>query len=192
MNTQVTVTTSLKRMINWLNRNPFFSLIILCLFIFSITSFKTTETIAPTKVGVVDLEFVVAMSKQGLELQQQLENFQRSVQLEAERMNAEAVDIRNKIAEGANSLSQDQLFQLQKDFEDKGIEINRFRDDKQREGQKIQAEGLRQIELAMEPKAKLLIEREGVEILLNHVAGVVVMATENVDLSKKLVDLMNE
>ena len=98
------------------------------------------------KIAVVDLERVVILSPQGKALQSKLEKFQEDVRNEAEGMNKIAQDIRRKVQEGANSLSEDKLAELQRQFEDQSIKIRRFTDEKQREGQKMQQQGLKDIE----------------------------------------------
>ncbi len=81
---------------------------------------------AALKIVVVDLERVVTASKMGQELQGKLEAFQKQIQAEGEQKAASARDIRQRIADGANSLSEEKLNQLQKDLEDASIAMRRF------------------------------------------------------------------
>ncbi len=140
---------------------------------------------------VVDLERVVAQSAAGKALQEQLVKFQEDVKAEGEAKAAAARDIRQRIADGANSLSEDKLNQLQKDYEDATIDIRRFQDDKQREGQKMQTEGLREIEKQLQPVFEKIREEGGYDLILNNVAGVVVMANDKVDITPLVVERLN-
>ncbi len=140
---------------------------------------------------VVDLERVVAQSAAGQALQAQLVKFQEDVKAQGEAKAAAARDIRQRIADGANSLSEDKLNQLQKDYEDATIDIRRFQDDKQREGQKMQTEGLREIEKQLQPVFEKIRDEGGYDLILNNVAGVVVMANDKVDITPLVVERLN-
>lgn len=143
------------------------------------------------KIAVVDLERIVAQSQAGKELQGQLEAFQKTVQGEIERLNAQANDIRKRVAEGGNSLSQDKIAELQKEFEDAQIAARRYRDDKQREGQKLQTEGLQKIEQQLEPVFEQIKTEMQLDLLLNYVPGVVVMASDKVDITDQVIGRVN-
>ncbi len=143
------------------------------------------------KIVVVDLERVVAQSAAGKALQTQLAQFQEETKTQGEAKAAMARDIRQRIADGANSLSEDKLNQLQKDYEDAGIDIRRFQDDKQREGQKLQTEGLREIERQLQPIFESIRDENAYDLILNNVAGVVVMANEKVDITAKVIEKLN-
>jgi outer membrane protein len=143
------------------------------------------------KIAVVDLERVVGLSKQGQDLNTKLQKFQETVQAEGDAKTKAAADLRQRIVDGGQSLSEEKLAEMQKELEDKAIEIRRFRDDKQREGQKMQTEGLKEIERSLEPIFKAIQEEKGYDLILNNVPGVVVMANENVDITPLVVERMN-
>ena len=143
------------------------------------------------KIAVVDLDIVVASSQAGQDLANKLKTLQESAGAQVEAMQKEAVELRQRIAEGANSLSDDKLADMQKQFEDKTIEIRRFTDDKQREGQKMQQEGLAAIEKQLEPVFEKVRDEGGYDLILNRVPGVVVMAGESIDITKKVIETLN-
>ena len=145
----------------------------------------------PINIAVVDLDFVVAQSPAGQALGKQLEDFQKKAKAEVEAKQATAVDLRNRMRDGVNSLSEEKLAEMQKQLEDVMIEIRRFGDDKQREGQKMQDEGLRAIEKQLEPVFEKIRDENGYDLILNRVPGVVVMAGERVDITKKVIEALN-
>jgi outer membrane protein len=145
----------------------------------------------PVKIAVVDLDRLVAQSTAGQKLQARLEKFQQDTQAEAEALTEKAREIRQRIAEGANSLSENALADLQKQYEDQTVAIRRLRDDKQREGQKIQQEGLREIERQLEPVFIQIRDQGGYDLILNNVPGVVVMAADRVDITQQAIDRFN-
>lgn len=155
------------------------------------TGSLAAQAAAPVKIAVVDLELVVAQSASGKALQAKLEQFQKDVQAEAEGMQTKARELQTQISNGANSLSEEKLSELQKQLEDQGIAIRRLRDDKQREGQKMQTEGLREIESQLEPVFEAIQNEQGYDLILNNVPGVVVMAKETVDITPMVVERLN-
>ena len=159
-----------------------------------ISGFQAVPAVAqdqPIKIVVVDLERVVAQSASGQQLQARLGQFQQDVKAEGEKKAEQARAIRQKIADGANSLSEDKLAELQKEYEDATIAIRRFQDDKQREGQKMQGEGLREIEKQLQPVFEKIRDEGGYDLIINNVPGVVVMANERVDITQLVIDRLN-
>lgn len=144
------------------------------------------------KIAVVDLERVVALSKHGKALQTKLSAFEKRVKEQHERMSDDAKAIQQRAAEGAQSLSEEKLAELQRQYQDKLIQIRRFTEEKQREGQKMQQEGLQAIERAMEPVFKAVQQELGLDLILNHTAGIVVMASERIDITQKIIDRLDD
>lgn len=146
---------------------------------------------APLKVAVVDVEIVVAESPQGKALQARLEQFQTQVQGDLQRMQNDAQAIQQRITDGSNSLSEDRLSELNKELEDATIAIRRYRDDKQREGTKIQEEGLMGIEQVLQPVFAQVRDEMGFDLILNRVPGVVLMISERVDITPLMIQRLN-
>ncbi len=168
-------------------RKPLLTLAMTCLFALP----AMAQGDGPIKIAVVDLDVVVAQSPAGKELNARLEKFQQQVQAEIDTMTNRAKELRQRLAEGVNSLSEDKLAELQKQFEDEGIKMKRLKDDKTREGQKMQNEGLREIEKQLEPIFKQVRDEGGYDIILNRVPGMVVMASERVDITQKVIDRLS-
>lgn len=146
---------------------------------------------AAIKIAVVDLERVFVLSNPGKELQAKLEKFQQEVQAEGTSMTDRANEIRKRAAEGGQTLTEDKLAELQTQYEDEAIKIRRFREEKQREGEKMKNEGLRVIEQQLEPVFKQIRDERGYDLILNNVPGIVVMANEKVDITDEIVKRLN-
>jgi outer membrane protein len=146
---------------------------------------------APLKIAVVDVEVLVAESPQGKALQEKLSKFQSDTSAELQRMQNDAQAIQQRITDGANSLSEDRLAELNKELEDATIALRRFRDDKQREGQKMQEEGLLNIEQVLQPIFAQVRDEMGFDLILNRVPGVVLMISERVDITPLMVERLN-
>ncbi len=142
----------------------------------------------PINIAVVNLDYVVANSPAGKALQGNLEQFQKDAQAEVEAQAEGARAIRQRIADGVNSLSEDKLAELQQQFEDAQLANRRLQEKKQREGRKMQEEGLKEIEQQLEPVFKQVRDEGGYDLILNNVPGVVVMAGERIDITQKVID----
>ena len=142
----------------------------------------------PLKIGLVNLDRVVAESPAGRDLQQKLEAFQQRARGEIEAKQAEANGIRQQAVDGGNTLSEERLAELQKQYQDKLIEIQRITDDKQREGQKMQGEGLEEVEKQLAPIFEALRDDEGYDLILNTVPGVVLISNARADITQKVLD----
>ncbi len=169
----------------WIVRSTVLALLLL----FSLSPLSAQD--APLKIAVVDVETVVAESPQGKALQSRLEQFQIEVQGELTRLQNDAQAIQQRITDGANSLSEDRLSELNKELEDATIKIRRYRDDKQRQGQKMQEEGLVEIETVLQPVFEQVRDEMGFDLILNRVPGVVLMISERVDITPLMIQRVN-
>ena len=142
----------------------------------------------PINVGVVNLDYVVANSPAGKALQEKLAKFQEEAQGEIDAKTAATAAIRQRGVDGANSLTEEKLAELQQELEDAQIAVRRLRETKQREGQKMQEEGLKEIEKQLEPVFTAVRDEGGYDLILNNVPGVVLMVGEGVDITQKVVD----
>jgi outer membrane protein len=143
------------------------------------------------KIGVVNLDQVLVESNVGKALQTKLDQFTSGVQTEGEAKTETALQLRQQIADGANTLSEEKLAELQQQYEAAATEIQRFRDDKQREGQKMQQEGLADIEQRLEPVFKAIRDEGSYDLILNYAPGVVVMLSDRIDITAQVVERLN-
>ncbi len=143
------------------------------------------------RIAVVDLDALVAQSAAGRALQSRLSQFEQEVTREGNALADKAKATRQLIADGANSLSEDRLSELQKQLEDEMIAVDRFTKDKQRQGQKMQQEGLREIENKLQPILEQVQTEGNYDLILNKALGVVVMASDRVDITGRVIQLLD-
>jgi len=146
---------------------------------------------APLRIAVIDLDRLVAQSDVGKALQAKLENFQMQVQSEGTGLAEKARATKKLIDDGAISLSQDRLAELQAQYEDETIEVRRFTDKKQREGAKMRDDGLKEIEDKLQPVLDTVQADGNYDLILNRALGVVVMASERVDITDQVITAFN-
>ena len=142
---------------------------------------------ATVKIAVIDLDRLVAQSVAGKALAKKLEDFQKAVQAEGKTLADKARATKKLIDDGAISLSEDRLAELQQQYEDEGIAVRRFTENKQREGAKMRDDGLKEIEEKLQPVLDKVQAEGNYDLILNRALGVVVMASENVDITEKVI-----
>lgn len=138
---------------------------------------------APLKIAVIDLDRLVAQSVAGRALQAKLEEFQNQVQAEGKQLADKARATEKLIQDGANSLSQERLAELRDQYEDEATEVRRFTERKQREGASMRDAGLKEIEEKLQPVLDSIQGAGNYDLILNRALGVVVMASERVDIT---------
>lgn len=154
-------------------------------------SVVVAQEAAGLRIAVVDLDLLVAQSSAGKALQAKLSSFEQEIKGRLAKLEEERSRTRQLVTEGTNSLSEDRLNELQKQYEDQTIEIQRYTKDKQREGQKMQQEGLRDIELKLEPVLDQVQNQGNYDLILNKALGVVVMASDRVDITSRVLELLD-
>lgn len=147
---------------------------------------------APLRIAVIDLDRLVAESVVGRKLQGKLENFQREVQTEGKGLADKARATQQLITDGANSLSQEKLGELQAQYEDETIKVRRFTEKKQREGAKMRDDGLKEIEEKLQPVLDKIQSDGDYDLILNRALGVVVMASDRVDITEAVIVAFDE
>lgn len=143
------------------------------------------------KIAVVDLDYLVINSVQGKALAAQLAQFQSQVQAEAEALNQQAQKTRQQLTEHTATMNDSQRNELQQQYDALTTQIAGFRTDKMNEGQKMQQAGLQQIEKQLEPIFEQFQNENGYDLILNNVSGVVVMASDKVDITEQMIQLLN-
>ncbi len=142
----------------------------------------------PVRIAVIDLDRLVAQSVVGRQLADKLEAFQTQVQAEGTALTDKARATQKLINDGANSLSADKLAELQQQLEDESIEVRRFTERKQREGAKMRDDGLQEIENKLQPVLDKIQKDGNYDLILNRTPGVVIMASERVDITAQVVE----
>lgn len=143
---------------------------------------------APVKIAVVSMDQVIAQSTAGSALNDKLNAFQAEAQGQIEEQQKRIQELRKQISEGVEGDDQAQLVNLQKMFEDANLQLRRFRDDKQREAQKIRAEGLQEIQSQFDPVFEEIQKEFNYDLILNQQAGVVLLVGDRVNITQMVLD----
>ncbi len=143
---------------------------------------------APTKIAVVDIEKVVVGSTAGKQLQKRLDDFRALVEVEL-KAKADELEALRKRAEAAGTVTEGD--RLRRQLEQGVIDFDRLKADKQREGQKIQQDGLNAIEKALAPVFRQVRDEQGYDLILALTPGVVLMTSKRVDITQLVIERYN-
>lgn len=143
------------------------------------------------KIGVVNLDQVLVESQAGKDLQGSLDEFSSQVQAEGENKAQATLELRQQITDGASTLSQEKLTEMQGQYEALAADLRKFRDDKQREGQTLQQNGLKEIEQQLQPIFETIRDEGAYDLILNFAPGVVVMMSEKIDITEQVVERLD-
>ena len=159
--------------------------------VMSISVLIATPTLAqeePFKIGVVNLDVIIAQSPGGKALHAQLETFREETLAQSEELKAKAQATQKEIDQGNGVLPEDTMLALKKQLEDSLINLRRHQEKKQREAQKIRSEGLNDIEKQLNPVFQEFQSEMGYDLILSNRSGLVLMAGERADITGKVLE----
>ena len=142
------------------------------------------------KIAMVDLEQAIAQSSQGEKLQQDMTDFQRSVNGRMHGAMQELHELRNRINHDASTLTTEQLTELKRKHQLGSERIQRFREEQQREGEQLRHEGMETIK-ALLPAILHRLRVENGYALIVH-ADTVLSAPDGLDITATVAKRLSE
>lgn len=144
------------------------------------------------KVAVIDVERILLESNRGKAALAEIESLRAQKQEEGTAKQQEISDLRQRLAEGRLSLSEDKLAELRKQAEDRMIALQRFQDDANRELAKKRDEVLKTIEDSVFPVINELGKEGGYTLVFNKFSSGLVYADEAVDITQQVIERYNQ
>lgn len=141
----------------------------------------------PMKVGVIEVQSIITESATGKAVLAQLETYSKQQQDRLAAQRDEVEQLRNRIAEGQLSLSDDKLTEMQKELEEKSIALRRTADDAQRELNRRQEEAFKSIERKVMPIIEQLGKEGGFTMIFRKFESGLVFATEEIDVTAQVI-----
>ena len=157
----------------------------------SILPAQDSDGAAPTKVGVIDVQRLVVESKTGKTVLGELRNLREQKTAEGEVIQQEVQDLQARLRDGRQALSDDKIVELEKELENKLIELRRFADDAERVLQKEQDQAFARIERNVMPIIVRVGEEQGFTLLFNKYESGLVFAAEQVDITDLILQLFD-
>jgi outer membrane protein len=100
-------------------------------------------------------------------------------------------DLEKRIQEQGKSLSEDAMENLQKDYQQKALDLKRFQDDAQRELEELQRRELTELEKKVLPVIEAVSKELGYSLVFNKFQSGLLYADEAVDLTAAVIQKFN-
>ncbi len=146
---------------------------------------------AQTKIGVIEVQRIVADSAVGKESLARVQKLQAAKSEELSKRQKELRDLEQKIQEQGKSLSEDAMEKLQKDYQAKALDLKRFQDDAQRELEEIQRKELKTLEDRVLPVIQAVAKEQGYQLVFNKYQSGLLHAEDSVDLTDAVIQKFN-
>lgn len=166
-------------------------LLVLCAALLSVTP-VFAQVSGGVKVAVIDVERILLESERGKAALAEIETLRAQKQEEGTTRQKEISDLRQRLADGRLSLSEDKLAELRKQAEDKMIALQRFQDDANRELSKKRDEVLKTIEDSVFPVINEVGKEGGYTLVFNKFSSGLVYADEAVDITSQVIERYNQ
>ncbi len=139
------------------------------------------------KIAVLDTEKVLTTSETGKKALAELQTLRDQKETQAQTLDQQIQDLRQRLSDGRMSLSEDKLADLQKQYEDKTIEMKRFQDDANRELGKKRDEVLAAIDKKVMPIINQYGKEKGYDLIFRKFDSGLVYAAETVDITNDII-----
>lgn len=143
------------------------------------------------KVAVINVVQLLEESNAGKEGIDKLKALQKQKTDERNAKQAEAAELRAKITDGQFSLAEEKLADLQKELEEKVIELQRFNDDANRELEKSQQKMLTDIQGKVMPIINAVGKEGGYTMIFNKFESGLVYADDAIDITAEVMERLN-
>jgi outer membrane protein len=143
------------------------------------------------KVGVIEVQRIVQDSAVGKESLARIQKVSTAKQDDLTKRQTELRDLEKRIQEQGKSLSEDAMEKLQKDYQQKALDLKRFQDDAQRELEELQRRELTELEKKVLPVIEAVSKELGYSLVFNKFQSGLLYADEAVDLTAAVIQKFN-
>ena len=156
-------------------------------------AFAVTPAVAQTpKLAVIDVEKILTESERGKAVLGKIEEFRNSKAQSLKAMQDSLVALNEEFQKGRLSLAEDRLADLQKQLEDKTIEMRRAQDDAERELREMQAKEFEAVEVAVLPIIQAVGKEQGYTMIFNKFQSGLVYADEAIDITGAVIERFDQ
>jgi outer membrane protein len=143
-------------------------------------------------IGVDDAGRVFQESAYGLSLLEQLKKVREQKQAEGRTKQADAQALQDRIDQGRLALSPDKIEELQKELEEKVIDLQRFEDDAKREIDLASSEAMNSFNQQIMPLIDSVGRELGFTLIFNKFEAGLLFADEKVDITDAVIARFDE
>ncbi len=143
------------------------------------------------KIGVIEVQRIVQESAIGKESLARVQRSQAQKQDELGKRQKELRDLEEKLQTQGATLSDDAKDKLQKDYQQKALDLKRFQDDAQRELQELQQKELGELEKRVMPVIEKVAKEAGYALIFNKYNSGLLFADQATDLTDQVIQKFN-
>lgn len=143
------------------------------------------------KVGVIEVQRIVQDSAVGKESLARIQKITATRQEDLTKRQTELRDLEKRIQEQGKSLSEEAMEKLQKDYQQKALDLKRFQDDAQRELEELQRKELTELEKKVLPVIEAVSKELGYTLVFNKFQSGLLHADDSVDLTSAVIQKFN-
>lgn len=146
---------------------------------------------AGIKIAVIDTEKILLTSATGKKALADLKKLQEAKEGEARTKQQEIKDLQAKLSEGRLSLAQDKLSEMEKQLEDKIINLRRFQEDANSELGKKRDQVLASIDQKVMPVINQVGKEMGYTLIFRKFESGLIYADEAVDITASIIQRLD-
>jgi len=143
------------------------------------------------KVGVIEVQRIVQDSAVGKESLARIQKVSTAKQEDLTKRQTELRDLEKRIQEQGKSLSEEAMEKLQKDYQQKALDLKRFQDDAQRELEELQRRELTELEKKVLPVIEAVSKELGYTLVFNKFQSGLLYADDAVDITAAVIQKFN-
>ena len=143
------------------------------------------------KVGVIEVGRIVQESAVGKESLARIQKISTAKQEDLTKRQNELRDLEKRIQEQGKSLSEEAMEKLQKDYQQKALDLKRFQDDAQRELEELQRRELTELEKKVLPVIEAVSKELGYALVFNKFQSGLLYADDAVDITAAVIQKFN-
>ena len=143
------------------------------------------------KVGVIEVQRIVQDSAVGKESLARIQKVSTAKQEDLTKRQTELRDLEKRIQEQGKSLSEEAMEKLQKDYQQKALDLKRFQDDAQRELEELQRRELTELEKKVLPVIEAVSKELGYALVFNKFQSGLLYADDAVDITAAVIQKFN-
>jgi outer membrane protein len=150
------------------------------------------QTTPPSRIAVINVQEVLASSSAGKASIERLKKMQDERVARAQKMDEELKALDNEINTKKLSLSEEKMADLQKQMNEKKINMQRFAQDADREVTEARDKALADLERQIMPVINAMGKEMGFAVIFNKFESGLVYASEAVDITSAVIKRFNE
>lgn len=143
------------------------------------------------KVGVIEVQRIVQDSAVGKESLARIQKVSAAKQEDLTKRQTELRDLEKRIQEQGKSLSEEAMEKLQKEYQQKALDLKRFQDDAQRELEELQRRELTELEKKVLPVIETVSKELGYSLVFNKFQSGLLYADDAVDITAAVIQKFN-